>query len=225
VLLYAVDIKTAGTLSLVVSLLTMPVALARNSRDNSFRVLRAHRFLFLLSAGLFFAIGWVWLNLSGPHPESCTESYQGRDKMDFSTRFEGLEKRTSEALASVKSAAAESRDQLRERIDQAQVDLDLAGKEAKQKVGEAEERAQSKWAQMKADAAAKMDDVKARIDKRNTQLDAKMAADEADWAEADALDAIDYAQWTIENARLLALDALDARAYADERAKAAGNAP
>jgi hypothetical protein len=54
VLLYAVDIKTAGTLSLVVSLLTMPVALARNSRDNSFRVLRAHSFLFLLSAGLFF---------------------------------------------------------------------------------------------------------------------------------------------------------------------------
>jgi hypothetical protein len=145
--------------------------------------------------------------------------------MDFSSRFEGLEKRTAAALAAVKSAASESRDQLRERIDQAQVDLDLAGKNAKQKAGETAERAQSKWAQMKADATAKRDDVKAKIDKRNAQLDAKMAAKDADWAEAEAADAIDYAQWTVENARLLALDALDARAYADERARAAGSTP
>ncbi|MGY4766797.1 hypothetical protein ACXC9Q_07745 [Kribbella sp. CWNU-51] len=149
----------------------------------------------------------------------------GRDEMDFSTRFEDLEKRTSAALASVKGAATESRDQLRERIDQAQVDLDRAGKDAEQKAGEAGERAQSKWAQMKADATAKKDDVRAKIDKRNAQLDAKMAASDADWAEADAIDAIDYAEWTVENARLVALDALDARVYADERAQAAGNAP
>ena len=147
----------------------------------------------------------------------------GRDEMDFSTRFEDLEKRTSAALTSVKSAATESRDQLRERIDQAQVDLDLAGKDAEQKAGEAGERAQSKWAQMKADATAKKDDVKAKIDKRNAQLDAKMAANDADWAEADAIDAIDYAQWTVENARLVALDALDARAYANELARAASD--
>jgi len=145
--------------------------------------------------------------------------------MDFSTQFEALEKRTAEALAAVKSAATESRDQLRGRIDQAQVDLDLAGKEAKQKAGETAERAQSKWAQMKADATAKMDDAKARIDKRNERLDAKLAADDAAWAEADAADAIDYAQWTVENARLAALDALDARVYADERARAARSAP
>jgi co-chaperonin GroES (HSP10) len=51
-------------------------------------------------------------------------------------------------------------------------------------------------------------------DKRNAQLDAKMAAGDADWAEADADDAIDYAEWTVQNARLAVLDALDARAYA-----------
>jgi hypothetical protein len=44
------------------------------------------------------------------------------------------------------------------------------------------------------------------------------------WAQmkADAADAIDYAEWTVDNARLAVLDAIDARAYADERAKAAG---
>ena len=43
VLLFAVDIKTAGSLSLVVSLPTMLVAFARYSRDGSFTVLRRNR--------------------------------------------------------------------------------------------------------------------------------------------------------------------------------------
>lgn len=40
VLLSGIDIKTAGSLSLLVSLPTMLVAFARYSRDNSFAVLR-----------------------------------------------------------------------------------------------------------------------------------------------------------------------------------------
>lgn len=49
VLLYGVDIKIAGTLSLLVSLPTMLVAFARYSRDNSFQVLRQN-------PGFFFAM-------------------------------------------------------------------------------------------------------------------------------------------------------------------------
>jgi uncharacterized membrane protein YfcA len=52
VLLYAVDIKIAGSLSLLVSLPTMLVAFARYSRDQSFGVLRANgRFVVAMSAG------------------------------------------------------------------------------------------------------------------------------------------------------------------------------
>jgi hypothetical protein len=51
-----------------------------------------------------------------------------------------------------------------------------------------------------------------------------MAASDADWAEADAYDAIDYASWAVDNARLAVLDAIDARIYAGERAAAAGQA-
>lgn len=52
VLLYAVDIKTAGSLSLVVSLPTMLVAFARYSRDGSFAVLGANvRFTALMAVG------------------------------------------------------------------------------------------------------------------------------------------------------------------------------
>jgi hypothetical protein len=115
--------------------------------------------------------------------------------MDFPAQFATVEKRASDALSSVKAAATESREQLQSRIDQAQVDMDLAKKDAQQKIEAAEDRAQSKWAQMKADASAKMDDVKAKVEQRNRQLDATMAADDAAWAEADAADAIDYANW------------------------------
>ncbi|MFD7089665.1 sulfite exporter TauE/SafE family protein [Streptomyces sp. NPDC059896] len=52
VLLFAVDIKTAGSLSLLVSLPTMLVAFARYSRDGSFEVLGANRrFTLIMIAG------------------------------------------------------------------------------------------------------------------------------------------------------------------------------
>ena len=139
--------------------------------------------------------------------------------MDLLAQFESLEKRTSTGLAQVQAAATESREKLEQRIGQAQVDL--GEMDAQQKVGEDASQGQSKWAQMRADASVKMEDIKAKIDKRNDQIDADMAATDADFAEADASDAIGYAEWVVDNARLAVLDALDARAYAGERAKAA----
>lgn len=143
--------------------------------------------------------------------------------MDVLTQFEALENRTSAGLAQVKAAASESREELEQRIDQAQVDVDLGKPGAKSGGREAADKGQSKWAQMKADASARMEDVKAKIDKRNDQMDAEMAAADADFAEAEASDAIGYAEWVVDNARLAVLDALDARAYAGERAKAAAS--
>lgn len=52
VLLFAVDIKLAGSLSLLVSLPTMLVAFARYSRDQSFQVVRHNiRFVLVMAAG------------------------------------------------------------------------------------------------------------------------------------------------------------------------------
>ena len=52
VLLYGVDIKIAGSLSLAVSLPTMLVAFARYSRDASFAVLAQQRgFVLAMAAG------------------------------------------------------------------------------------------------------------------------------------------------------------------------------
>lgn len=52
VLLFGVDIRLAGSLSLLVSLPTMLIAFARYSRDSTFAVLRQNtRFIILMGAG------------------------------------------------------------------------------------------------------------------------------------------------------------------------------
>jgi hypothetical protein len=141
--------------------------------------------------------------------------------MDFSTKLDDLQQRAAHAKAAAQAAVSESREQLRQRIDQARVDADLAAKDARQQVGEAAASARSMWAQMKADAAAKLDDFEAKMDRRADQNDAKVAGRQADGAEADAADAIEFAAWTVDHARLAVLDAIDARVYADELAKQA----
>lgn len=138
--------------------------------------------------------------------------------MDLAAQFEALQKRTAEASSAVHAAATEPRERVWQRIDQAQVDVNAALTATRQQAGQASNRPPSKWAQLKADAAAKAEDVKAKIDRRGDQLDASTAAGEAEWTTKAAADAIDLASWAVENARLAALDALEARAYADELA-------
>lgn len=61
-----------------------------------------------------------------------------------------------------------------------------------------------------------MTEAKAKMDQRGNEIDAALADNEAEMAEADATAAIDFAGWAIDNARLASLDAIDARAYADQ---------
>ena len=70
-------------------------------------------------------------------------------------------------------------------------------------------------------AAAKTQDLHDRIGRQREQHDVKRAEWEAENAEADAADALDYASWAVEQAQLAVLDAIDARGWADARAAAA----
>ena len=77
VLLFAVDIKTAGSLSLAVSLPTMLVAFARYSLDGSFTVLRRNRgFVAAMAAGSITGtvLGGLlpgWFRTASSSPRSC----------------------------------------------------------------------------------------------------------------------------------------------------------
>ncbi|RYP85069.1 hypothetical protein EKO23_13880 [Nocardioides guangzhouensis] len=142
---------------------------------------------------------------------------------DFYTRLDTLQQRVAAAKAAVQAAAAESDEQLKQRIDRAQAHLDESAQSARQQLSQVDDSARAKWTQLRADASAKLNDVKANIERRNRQMDAKVAAKDADWAEADSAEALDFADWAVENAELAMLDAIHARAYADKLAKAAGN--
>ena len=140
--------------------------------------------------------------------------------MEITHYFESLGKRLDESLASVRASADEDRQQLQQRIEQAQGDALRALDETGQKTDKATKEARSKWAQMQQDAATKMAEVKSKIDRRGDDIDADLATFDADMAEADAVAAIDHATWAIDNARLTTLYALDSRARAQQlRAK------
>jgi hypothetical protein len=154
---------------------------------------------------------------------------------DLLVLWQGFDVRCSETAVLIVAAASllgpqgawndgnESREKLGQRIDQAQVAVSQAATDAQEKAGQAGDSARSKWAQLRADAAGKADDVKAKVDKRGRQLDAKAAASDADWAESEAAEALALAVWAIDNSQLAALDAIDARARADELAKVASS--
>jgi hypothetical protein len=69
--------------------------------------------------------------------------------MDFSGQLDDLQQRAAKAKQAAQAAATESREQLRQRIDQAKVDVNLAAKDAQQDASAAAASARSKWAQLK----------------------------------------------------------------------------
>ena len=66
--------------------------------------------------------------------------------MDFSAPLEDLQQRAAQANQAAQAAVSETRAQLRQRLDQAKVDVDLAAKDAGQDASAAAEEARSKWA-------------------------------------------------------------------------------
>jgi hypothetical protein len=143
---------------------------------------------------------------------------------NFYNRLDALQQHVASTATAVHAAAAESDAQLKQRIDQVQGDLDKSVEDTRRQLSQASGSVRATWAELKAEAAVRMRDVKANLDRRTLQLDAKGAAKEADWAEADAADALDFADWAVENAELAMLDAIHARTYADQLVKASVDA-
>jgi hypothetical protein len=139
--------------------------------------------------------------------------------MDFQNQLDRLEKHVADMKAAVHAAAAETRQQLEHRIDKTQAETDRRLDDAKQRAVTAADKTQDAWEQKRSDAKAHVAEVKAKAHHRRDQIDADFAASDADLAEAEAADAIDFADWAIENAQLAVLDALYMRARAGGKAE------
>jgi CHASE3 domain sensor protein len=141
--------------------------------------------------------------------------------MNYTEQFEELQHSVDGAVDEVRQAATEDHEQLAARIDKNQHDLKSAVGKGRQRLDKAADQVESKWAEVKADASAKAADLKAKMEQRRRERNAEVAESDADWAESDAASAIDLAAWATDNARLSVLDALDARAHADDLTKRA----
>jgi hypothetical protein len=133
---------------------------------------------------------------------------------------DALQKQVTHLKDAADQAREETSAQVRTRIEQAKADVAAHEEPARDKAGQAAGRTQSQWQSMKADAAAKMQGLHGRMGRKRDELDAKMAEDDAEGVEEDAVDALDYARWAVGQAELAVLDAIDARTWADERAAA-----
>jgi len=131
---------------------------------------------------------------------------------------DALQKQVTHLKNAADQAREETSAQVRARIDRAEADVAAHQEPAREQAGQAAGRAQSQWQSVKANAAAKMQDLQDRIGRRRDQADVRLADDEAEAAEQEALDTLDFARWAAKQAELTVLDAIDARAWANELA-------
>jgi hypothetical protein len=137
---------------------------------------------------------------------------------DFAGDVRAIQDSVQHLADDVKGAAGDSADALKQRVQSAQADIDrdvsTSMAQARQAADQGVMKVQGSWAQMKADA-------KARIDQRNRELNATATEISAEMAEEDASEAIGFARWAVDNARVALLQAFKARVEADKRAVAA----
>ena len=140
--------------------------------------------------------------------------------MSISEQVDALQKRVAELKNSADQARQETNEQVKARISQAKADIAAREGTVKEKTEQAADQTQNQWKKLQADNAAKMKGLHDRIGRQRDQHDVKKAQKEADNAEEDAADALDYAAWAVDQAQLAVLDAIDARTWADARAAA-----
>jgi hypothetical protein len=147
---------------------------------------------------------------------SVRESEEVRDQID------ALQQQVNELKTTVDQAYRETTQQVIARVEQVKADLSRQADSASNDAGKARDQSQSQWKVMKADFTAKMRDLHNRIERKRGAVSADAADDDAIFAEGAAVDALDYATWTVYQAELTVLDAINARARAEERAAASG---
>lgn len=135
--------------------------------------------------------------------------------MPASDRFTKLSTQVEKAQRNIEASAAEDKAQLASRVAEARKSADDHADQLRAKTQDASHRAEGQWHKIQGDWDAHVQRIRQRIDDKKVQLDLKDAENEADWAEADALEAVDFAAAAIEEAEYAVLDAAQARMDAD----------
>lgn len=144
-----------------------------------------------------------------------------REPQAVRQHIDALQRQVNELKESVEQASRETSQQITARVEQLRAAQSLQADPASD-AGQAADQSRNQWQEMKADLAAKMGDLHDRIERTKGKVSVGIADDDAADAEDAAVDALDYAAWTVWQAETTVVDAIDARARADERAAASG---
>jgi peptidoglycan hydrolase CwlO-like protein len=153
-------------------------------------------------------------------PDQEGSKMSGFEDGTLHKQIDTLQKQVKDLKHSADHARKETSEQVEARITEVKADIGARSEAVRDKTAQAADRAESHWEAAKAEAAAKIRDLQGRIDRKRDQRDVKKAEEEAVAAELDANDAVAFASWAVDQAHLAVLDAIDARAWADERAAA-----
>ena len=140
--------------------------------------------------------------------------------MPVSDNFTKLKDKVDSADRDIREAAARDTAELKAMVDQARRKADARAAELQAKAGETADQAERQWNEVQGDWDRHIKRIRGRIEAKKAAHDVDVAERDAEWAELDALDAIDFAYAAVEEAEYAVLDAVLARKDADVMAAA-----
>lgn len=135
-------------------------------------------------------------------------------KQTISDRLDDLQNCISTLKSSVQTAQRETAEQVEARVTKAQADAKAAQEQVAVDVREASDDTANSWSALRQDMKERMSAVHARVQARKRQTDAKVAKLDADGAEDDAIEALAFAKWAVDNASVTVLNAVKVRLWA-----------
>jgi hypothetical protein len=122
--------------------------------------------------------------------------------------FDKLSEKIDDAKRSISAAASESEAELKAKVDEARKNADDRAAELSAQTQATADKAEDHWQQIQSDWEQHRQMVRRRIDEAKTAQDLDAAELRAEWAEADARDAVDFAASAIDEAKYAMLDAI-----------------
>ena len=120
--------------------------------------------------------------------------------------FEKLSEKVDDAKRRIRAAASESEAELKAKIEEARKNADDSAAELSAKTNATAGKAEAHWQQIQSDWEQHRQGIRQRIDEAKEAQDLEAAGLRAEWAEADARDAVDFAANAIDEATYAMLD-------------------
>ena len=118
----------------------------------------------------------------------------------------------------VTTAEKQTKEKVEAQIDASKAEARTRQNEFKAKVNEGKEAAASQWEDLQASYQEQVEQIKSNIEAKKEARELNRAMNRADDAEDYAASSIAFAIMAIDDAEIAALEAVDARAYADSLA-------